>query len=68
MVGALTQSYVKNRGSKIRLYKTLQSYTLLSGGQNISSNKWLRDLFFNEDSNIPPMIFHSQPWLDTQVW
>ena len=33
----------------------------LPGGQNISSNKWLCDLFFNEDSNISPMIFHSQP-------
>ena len=25
---------------------------LLSGGQNISTNEWLRNLFFNEDSNI----------------
>ena len=34
---------------------------LLSGGQNISPNKWLRDLFLKEDSNISLMIFHSQP-------
>ena len=33
----------------------------LPGGQNISSNKWPCDLFFNEDSNISPMIFYSQP-------
>ena len=27
MVGALTQSYVKNGGSKIRLHKTLERYS-----------------------------------------
>ena len=26
--------------------------------------KWLYDLFFNEDCNILPMIFHSEPWVD----
>ena len=34
---------------------------LLSGGRTMSSSKWLRDLFFNENSNISPVIFHSQP-------
>ena len=34
---------------------------LLYSGQNISFKKWLRDLFFNEDASISPMIFHSQP-------
>ena len=29
--------------------------------RNISSKKWLRDLFFNEDSHISSMIFHSRP-------
>ena len=26
----------------------------------LSSEKWLRDLFFNENCNISPVIFHSQ--------
>ena len=26
--------------------------------------KSLRDLFFNEISYIPPMIFRSQPWVE----
>ena len=32
---------------------------LLSVDRNISSKKWLHDLFFNEDSNISPMILQS---------
>ena len=32
---------------------------LLFAGQNISSKRWLHD-FFNEHSNISPIIFHSQ--------
>ena len=35
-------------------FKLLQSVD-----RNISSKKWLRDLFFNEDSNISPMILQS---------
>ena len=37
---------------------------LLSAGRNISSKKWLHDLFFNEDSNISLMIFHLKPPVD----
>ena len=36
----------------------------LSIGANISSKKWLRDLFFNEDFNVSPTIFHSQPHVE----
>ena len=41
---------------------------LLSAGQNLSTEKWLRDLFFNEDSNISTMIFYSQPWAEHTRW
>ena len=37
---------------------------LLPVGQKISSAKLLCDLFFNEDSNISPMIVHSQPHIE----
>ena len=36
----------------------------MSAGQNISSKILLCDLFFNRDSNISPMIFHSQPCVE----
>ena len=35
----------------------------LSAGQNISSKKWLCDVLLNGDSNILPMVFHSQCWV-----
>ena len=35
---------------------------LLSGGR-----QWLRNLFFNEDSNISPMIFNSQTRFEHKV-
>ena len=34
---------------------------LLFPGPNVFSKKLVRDLSFNEDSNISRMIFHSQP-------
>ena len=40
---------------------------LLSGGPDISSNKWHFYLFFNEDSNILPMISHLQPQAEHKV-
>ena len=36
----------------------------MSGDRNISCNKWLRDLFFNEDYNISPIILYSQPHVE----
>ena len=40
----------------------------LSAGRNISSKKWLHDLFLNEDCNILKMIFYSQPRVGHTCW
>ena len=46
-------SYISNA-------KLLSFRLLLSAVQN-TSKKWLRNLVFNEDCNISPIIFYSQP-------
>ena len=38
---------------------------LLSAGRSISSKKWLRDLFFNEDSNIHQWFSIHNLWFNT---
>ena len=44
----------------------LLTNALLFGGL-YNSDKWLRDLLFNEDSMISPMIVHSQPCFEPNL-
>ena len=53
-------SYISNA-------KLLSFRLLLSAVKNTSSKKWLRSLAFNEDCNISPMIFYSQPQVEHKL-
>ena len=52
-------SYISNA-------KLLSFRLLLSAVQN-TSKKWLRNLVFNEDCNISPIIFYSQPEVEHKL-
>ena len=52
-------SYISNA-------KLLSFRLLLSAVQN-TSKKWLCNLVFNEDCNISPMIFYSQPQVEHKL-